>query len=147
MVTYATIAGSCSPLLLVSAVLLGQPLPQSLEGCCYWHWMWQWFCKERWTDQHMWAPQAGNYESAPGLHFSRNLPAELSLGAVHLELPSPRHLWKAFVFLELLLLFDFIRQEIAKCFVTCWKGFRKHLIQEAAGTALPHWTLMYVCKH
>lgn len=58
MVAYETITRSCSPLLLVSAVLLGQPLPQSWEGCCCWHWMWQWFWKERWTDQHGGAPAA-----------------------------------------------------------------------------------------
>lgn len=143
MVAYETITRSCSPLLLVSAVLLGQPLLQGWEGCCCWHWMWQWFWKERWTDQHGGAP-AAVIRSAPVLLFSRNIPGEFSLCAVHLKLPTSRHLWKAFVFLELLLLFDFIRQKIAKCFVTCWKRSRKHLIKKAAWTLVTHWKLMYV---
>lgn len=58
----------------------------------------------------------------PALLFSSNVPREFSLRAVHLQLPSSRHLRKGFTFLDVPLLFDFVRQELAKCFVTCLKG-------------------------
>lgn len=107
------------PLLLLSAVLLDQPLPQSLEECCYWRWRLQWSCKER-QDEHIWAPV--RIQSVAALLFSRHIPGEFGLCSVHLELPPSRQLWKTFVFLELLLLFDFIRQKITKCFVTWGNG-------------------------
>lgn len=108
--------------------------------------MWQWFCKERWrTDQHVWAaPAVIRIMSALVLLFSRNIPGEFSLCAVHLKRPSSRHLWKTFAFLELLFLFDFIRQEITKCFVTCWKTVQKAFNQK---TCLdnPHSPYINVC--
>lgn len=57
--------------------------------------------------------------TATALLFSAETPREFSLRAVHLQLPSSGHLRKGFAFLDLPLLFDFIRQEIAKRFVTC----------------------------
>lgn len=60
--------------------------------------------------------------SVPALLFSRHIPGEFSLCSIHLKIPPSRHLWKTFVFLELLLLFDFIRQKITKCFVTWGNG-------------------------
>lgn len=60
------------------------------------------------------------------LLFSRNTSCEFSLCAIHLQLPSSRHLRKTFVFLDLLLFFDFIRQEVAKSFVTWTKRLWFH---------------------
>lgn len=60
------------------------------------------------------------------LLFSRNTSCEFSLCAIHLQLPSSRHLRKTFVFLDLLLFFDFIRQEVAKSFVTWTKSLWFH---------------------
>lgn len=60
--------------------------------------------------------------SVPALLFSRHIPDEFSLCSIHLKIPPSRHLWKTFVFLELLLLFDFIKQKITKCFVTWGNG-------------------------
>lgn len=48
----AVIICSNSPLPLLTSAVLGRPLPQNLEECCYWHWRWQWFCKKKQRDQH-----------------------------------------------------------------------------------------------
>lgn len=74
------------------------------------------------TRQHHLSPADGHRRIAgehPASLFSGHTPAQFSLRAVHLKVPPSGHLGKAFVFLELLLLFDFIGQEITKRFVAC----------------------------
>lgn len=53
--------------------------------------------------------------------FPRDLPHQLGLRAVHLELPPPGDLGQGLVLLDLLLLLDLVRQELRKGFVS-WGG-------------------------
>lgn len=62
----------------------------------------------------------------PHLLLPRDLPHQLGLRAMDLQLPPPGHLGQGFVLLDLLLLLDLVRQELRKGFVS-WRGKRTGL--------------------
>lgn len=57
----------------------------------------------------------------PHLLLPRDLPHQLGLCAMDLQLPPPGDLGQGLVLLDLLLLLDLIRQELCKSFVS-WQG-------------------------
>lgn len=116
--------------------------------------MWLWFYKtKKKTDRQLVSvpkcqKNSAKHQSVTALLFSTDIPCEFRLCAIHLQLPSSWHLGKAFVFLDLLLLFDFIIQEIVKRFVTCWECTEHTKLRQNVGKIFcPAVTAMEMLLH
>lgn len=69
---------------------------------------------------------------SPHLLLPGDLPHQLGLGAVDLQLPPPGDLGQGFVLLDLLLLLDLVRQELREGFVA-WRGQSGGGLREGPG--------------